>query len=75
MCSTVFTHCWDSRFILHQLTGKISENSRTKVSKRRRRQSHCDKSPVSQSLAFSSRLEVAGSQSYFSPASHISLRD
>ena len=73
MCSSVFTHCWDSRFIsLHQLKGKIPENSGTKVTKRRRRQSYCDKS-VSH-LAFSSRLQVA-SQSYFSPVSHISLRD
>jgi len=57
---------------LHQLTGKIPENSGSKVNKRRR-QSYCDKSPVSH-WAFSSRLQVA-SQSYFSPVSHISLHD
>jgi len=45
----------------------------TKFTKRRRRQSYCDKSSVSH-LAFSSRLLVA-SQSNFSPVSHISLRD
>ena len=48
MYSSVFTHCWDSRFIsLHQLTGKIPENSGTKVTKRHHRQSYCDKSSVS----------------------------
>ena len=74
MCSNVFTHCWDSRFIsLHQLTGKIPENSGTKVTKRRRRQSYCDMLSVNH-LAFSSQLQVA-SQSYFSPVSHISLHD
>ena len=41
-CAPVFSltsHCWNSRFIsLHQLTGKIPENSGTKITKRRRRQ-------------------------------------
>ena len=36
--SSVFTHCWDSRFSLHQLTGKIPDVS-GKVTKRRRCQS------------------------------------
>ena len=42
----------NSHFIsLHHLTGKIPENSVTKVTKRRRRQSYCDMSSVSH-LAF-----------------------
>ena len=65
MCSNVFTHCWDSPYTLHQLTGKIPENSGTKVTKRRRRQSYCDKSPVShifhQSVTF---LYVTDSRDY-----------
>ena len=73
LCSRVFTHCWDSHFTLHQLTGKTPVNSVNKVTKRSHRQSYCDKSSVSH-LAFSSRLQVA-SQSYFSPVSHISLHD
>ena len=50
-CAPVFSltsHCWNSRFIsLHQLTGEIPENSGTKVTRSRRRQSYCVKSSVS----------------------------
>ena len=49
-CAPVFllTAEINSRFIrLHQLTGKIPENSGSKVTKRRRRHSYYDKPPVS----------------------------
>ena len=58
----------NSRFIsLHQLTGKIPENSVTKVTKCRR-QSYCDKSSVSR-LTFSSRLQ-SPSVVYFTSQPH-----